>query len=435
MNELIQWQPENNKILPSGTKSPIEISNYAIQLRNKDKKQILSAFKSEHYEIAINYLWQKTVMALKKELASVGITLLGEMLGRADVDEDDDVEDILTTKDAIRLAEELGVISSTEGMRLRHTDEMVTHFSRLEEDDEEIDELEALSALKACVIGVLGRPKVEVANKFIVFREALEGKSLDKDDPQVEMLKSSPYFFYKLTISVLMNASKNKTGANLEHVLANVNIIIPTIWLQLREAEKWQIGRTYAEVYADGKTTSVKGLKSALLKVHGFDFVPENLRSDTFIKAAEAIIKAHEEGDNFYNEPVKVRSLVKLGTVIPAPALPLCFSALICVILGNSYGVSWDARDEAYRLLNKMTSDRWIYYFNSILPSDIRILNKLSITKPINNFINLVDKLDFSIEEIKNKSVKQLLVVSKEKDEVKVEKISKKLYVEYYGKK
>ncbi|NJK42813.1 MAG: hypothetical protein HC937_04060 [Aquincola sp.] len=50
----------------------------------------------------------KTVTALKKELSTVGVGLLGEMLGKVDVDEDDDVDDILTTQDAIRLAGELG---------------------------------------------------------------------------------------------------------------------------------------------------------------------------------------------------------------------------------------------------------------------------------------------------------------------------------------
>jgi hypothetical protein len=55
---------------------------------------------------------------LKKELSSVGVGLLGEMLGKADVDEDDDVEDIITTKEAIILAEELGIVSPTDAMRL-----------------------------------------------------------------------------------------------------------------------------------------------------------------------------------------------------------------------------------------------------------------------------------------------------------------------------
>lgn len=437
MTDIILWQPESGELIPSTAKTPAEISKYAAQLSVRDKRQIVSAFDSGHYEMGVNYLWGKTVTALKKELSAVGVGLLGEMLGKADVDEDDDVEDILTTKEAIRLAEELGIVSSTDSMRLRHTYELITHFSRLEveeSDSEEIDESEAVSSLKSCIKGVLGRPKVEVAKKFVEFREALEGETLSSNDPRVEMLKSSPYFFNKLTVSVLMNAAKNNKGANLEHALANINTLIPAIWSKLRKAEKWQIGHAYAEAFADGKTTSVSGLKSALLKVKGFDYVPENLRSDTFIKAAEAIFKAHDGLNNFYNEAAPVRNLSKLGSTIPTPALAACFSALLSVVLGNSYGVAWTAQSEAKELLIKLSPDRWAYYLNSVFPSDVRILNKLSSNMPRTNWIDLTAEFDFVSLDIKNSTVVTLLKASSNKKESRVKAIAAKLIDDYYGK-
>jgi len=437
MNNMVLWQPENGELIPSSAKTPAEISKYAAQLSSRDQKQIVSAFDSGHFEMGINYLWGKTVTALKKELSAVGVALLGEMLGKPDVDEDDDVEDILTTKDSIRLAEELGIVSTTDSMRLRHTYELITHFSRLdvtESDSEEIDESEAISSLKFCIKGVLGRPKVEVAKKFVEFREALEGESLSADDPRVEMLKSSPYFFNKLTVSVLMNAAKKNTGANLEHALANINILIPAIWMKLGEVEKWQVGHAYAEAFAEGKTTSVSGLKSVLLKVKGFDYVPENLRSDTFIKAAESIFKAHDGLNNFYNEATPVRNLSKLGSTIPTPALPACFSALLSIILGNGFGVAWSAASDAKTQLKKMSPDRWAYYLNNVFPNDIRILNKLFLSKPRSNWINLINEFNLESLEIKNDSVSKLLNATVSNKEAKIEALSKKLVKVYYGK-
>lgn len=436
-NNIVLWQPERQDLIPSSAKAPATITNYAVQLSTKDKKQIVSAFESGHFEMAVTYLWGKTVTALKKELSTVGVSLLAEMLGKPDVDEDDDVEDILTTKDAIRLAEELGIVSSTDAMRLRHTYELITHFSQLETEEsegEEIDESEAISSLKACIKGVLGRPKVEVAKKFIEFREALEGETLDESDHRILVLKGSPYFFKKLTINVLMNAAKKNTGAQLEHALGNINVMIPAIWAELRDAEKWQIGHAYAEAYADGKTSAVSGLKSALLKVKGFDFVPENLRSDTFVKAAEAIFIAHDGLNNFYTEPAPVRNLAKLGSTIPAPALPACISALLCVVLGNSYGVSWSAAIEASAVLKKLSVDRWTYYFNNVFPSDSRILNKLGNEKPRKNWINIASEYRFGGIESRDKNVSALIAASLELNEIKLTKIAKKLLEEYYGK-
>lgn len=438
MSDIMIWSQDSNDILPVTAKSPADISGHAAQLAQKDRKQIVAAFESRHYEMGLNFLWSKTITALKKELSTVGVGLLGEMLGRPDVDEDDDVDDILTARDAIRLAEELGIVSSTDALRLRHTNELVTHFSKLdvsETEVEEIEESEALASLKACVKAVLGRPKMEVARKFIDFREALEGETLHADDTRVEVLKSSPYFFHKLTISVLLNAVKKTVGANLEHALANINTIIPAIWGGLRDSEKWQIGYAYAESYAEGKTTVVFGLKTALLKVRGFDFVPENLRSDTFVKVASEIIKSHEGLNNFYNEVVPVRNLAKLGSVIPMPAFPSCATALLSVVLGNAYGISWQASQDATAILKNFSRDRWGYYINNVLPSDVRILNKLSQTKPRSNWIELVKKYNLVDFHIKEKNIAILINASVSGNEEKVEKYARKIIEEYYGKK
>jgi hypothetical protein len=291
-----------------------------------------------------------------------------------------------------------------------------------------------MSALKAGVRGVLGRPKIEVAKKFVEFRNALEGETLSESDHRVEMLKSSPYFFYKLTVSVLLNAAKKNVGANLEHTLANINVLVPAMWPSLRDSERWQVGHSYAEAYSDGKTTVVGGLKSALLKVQGFDYVPENLRSDTFVKAAEAILKAHDGLNNFYNEAAPVKNLLKLGSVIPTPALPACMTALLCVALGNKYGVAWAAQADAASLLKRVSHDRWQYYFNNVLPSDIRVLGKLLEDKPLTNWIGSIPGFGVLDLDVKVKGVGQLLASTKSLDRAKVERLARKLMDDYYGK-
>ncbi|NCC26729.1 MAG: hypothetical protein EOM22_00880 [Gammaproteobacteria bacterium] len=437
MSNIALWQPETKDILPVTAKTPDAISKYAVQLATRDKRQIVSAFESGHFEMATSYLWGKTLTALKKELASVGVGLLGEMVGRPDINEDDDIDDFLTARDVIRLAEELGVVSSTDALRLRHTNELVSHFAQLDSDQsdvEEFDETEAVAAFKVCVRGVLGRPKVEVATRFVEFREALERETLREDGQYVEMLRSSPYFFLKLTISVLMNAAKVNIGAQLEHTLANINVVIPQIWERLRDTEKWQVGHAYAEAYADGKTTAVAGLKSALLQVRGFDFVPENLRSETFVRAAAAILSAHDGLNNFYNEVAPVRNLGKLGTTIPTPALPACITALLSVVLGNQWGVAWSAEPEASRLLGKLTDTRWTYYVNNALQSDTRILNKLLQDKPITNWNGVVERYGLAQLQINHRGVSKLIASSTEKNLVKIKSAAKGLLADYYGK-
>jgi hypothetical protein len=207
------------------------------------------------------------------------------------------------------------------------------------------------------------------------------------------------------------------------------------MWKRIRDTEKWQIGKTYADAYGDGKQIVVSGLKSALLKVRGFDFVPENLRSDTFIKAADQIFIAHEGMNNFYNEALPVKNLLKLGSTIPTQALPSCMSALLCVVLGNSYGTAWSATPDAFVLLDSLSPERWAYYLNRVLPGDIRILDKLLYSKPRSNWITISAKYEFENIDIKNKDVDSLIKVTIEQDGDMIQKVVQKLKRGYLGKR
>ncbi len=434
--KITLWQPESGELIPKEAKTPSAIAEYAQQLSKKDKRQIARAFEHEDYEMGLNFLWLKTIFALKRELSSVGITLIGEMLGIADIDEDDEIDDILTTRDAIRLSEELGIVSKTDAMRLRHTNDIISVFGQLtieESDFEDIDESEAIGSLKACIKAVLGRPQVEVATKFVDFRNSIENKALSVDGPLVGMLSSSPYFFQKLTINILMNAAKNNVGAQLENSLANINVILPVLWKKIRDSEKWHVGRTYAEVYREGKSSSVAGLKSVLSKVKGFDFVPENLRSDAFVKAAKVLIRAHEGLNNFYNERSPLLALSKLGTTIPTPALGECITAILCVRLGNNYGVANNAQSLAKEMLESVTNDRWKIYLNQMFAVDARILNKLSGPNPRERWYKLAEDLGFKEIELKERGVISLIKASIEHDNIRFEKARIRLVKSYYG--
>lgn len=433
--ELRIWNGDSQNLIPTSAKSSAEITSYAVQLKQKDKDQIIFAFDNGHYDMGLTFLWEKTISALKNELSTVGVSLLGEMLGKIDVDENDNVGDILTTKETIHLAEELGAISSTGAMRLRHTNEMMNHFSRLgdsESESEEIEESEAKSSLRACIKSVLSKPKVEIAKDFIKFRELIENSTFQENDTQFQALLSSPYFFKKLTLGILLSAAKNNIGAQLEHSLANINTLIPLMWDGFRDAERWQVGHAYAEVYSDGKTSSVGAIKSVLMKTRGFDYVPENLRSDTFVKITEAILRAHDGLGNFHTETSPITSLKKLGSVIPTPAFPACMTAMLCIKLGNKYGYSWDAEPIATELLNNVTPDRWQYYLNQILPGDMRVLEKLLEDLPLSRWMDEAKLRKLNTLQIKNNAIADLIKASIKKNKTRAMNASKKLIAQYY---
>jgi hypothetical protein len=385
MSKLQLWQGPDGVVIPSDVNDTNQIVSYANSLTEKQKNQIVAAFQIKAYDMASEYAWKKAMVKLKETLATLGMKFIGEMLGRNDIDEYSNIDTALTDYSTIELAEQLGVVSATAALKLRQANELITHFFS-KEATEEIDNISAIQVIKSSIQYILGESDISIAIEFSNFRDRLLGETLQIKDPQVEQVINSPLFYLRTVTSILLSSIKNDKGARLEHSLANLNLLITSIWDSLGENDKWNIGTAYRDVTAAGNTTASAGLKNALLKVGGFDFVPENLRSVTFKKAARELLQTHFEMNNFYNEPLAIRKLANLGSTIPSPALIDCIQAYMVVFLGNSYGVSRAAYPIALEKLSEISRERWFYYFEKVITTDSVVLAKLSYSGKVNKF-------------------------------------------------
>jgi len=416
MNTIVIWKEPQGTLVPKSARKAETIACVAKQLSKRDQKQITSAFQSESFEMMAGFVLNKALSQLKRSLASMGMTFVGEMLGRADINEESIPTVSISDYEAITLARELGVINSTDAKRLTQNLELLAHFDSLNKDDAETEEMgreEALSLLRTCVNAVLGRDESVAPAEFLDFRAALESRTFKESDPQLIMLKVAPYFFKKTTISILIAAAKTKTGAQFEHALGNIVVIVPIFWESLRNSEKYSLGQAYAESVSAGASAVVLALKKALSAVHGFDFVPESLRSQSFAFAASNVINVHTAMNNFYNEPAAIQALSRLGTTIPWPAFPMCMSAILAVKLGNSFGVSTNAIPITNELLGRLTKNQWEYYLNECLPRDELVLQKLAwYEKPQSKWFELVKEFQLPLQAEKSTLVTKLLIAS-----------------------
>lgn len=389
MNEIQLWQGPDGINIPANVNNTNEIVSYANYLSDKQKNQIIAAFQIEAYDMAAEYAWKKAMVKLKETIATLGMKFIGEMLNREDIDEYSTIDTALTDFTTIQLAEQLGVIGTTASLKLKQANELITHYFS-KDATEEIDNISAIHIIKSSIQYILGEADISIAIEFSQFRERLLNETLSLKDPQVDQLINSPLFYLRTVMSILLASIKNDKGARLEHSLSNLNLLIESIWKHLGENDKWNIGTAYRDVTASGNTVASSGLKNALLKVGGFDFVPENLRSVTFKKAAASVLETHYAFNNFYNEPSVVRKLASLGSTIPAPALIDCFQAYLAVYLGNSYGVSTIAADIAYEKLSEISKERWYYYFEKVIQDDEVVLSKIFGSRRIERFRNLL---------------------------------------------
>ncbi len=416
---LVPWPPVVPLAL-APTAQPPDIVQCAVQLNDRDKKAIVQAFQTGAYEMAATFVWSKAIAALKKQLSVLGMEFVGEMLGRTDLDESSNPMTDIREDEAIELAEQLGMVNTTEALRLRTGQNLVSHF--LDPDVSRQEQMypdEATTILRSCVVNFLAVPLSRTQQPFLELRAKLESETLDADSAEADALADSPYFYVRTTLTVLLTQLKNAAGAKLEHAAGNINALLPAMWPNLREKDKWQTGETYAIVQAADRKIAAAGLRRALMAVRGFDFVPESLRSETFRAAARAVLSAHFAYDNFHNEPKPMATLAKLGTSIPGPALADCFTAVLCVRLGNLWGYSRAAQTSADHFLKLFRPAQWEGYFNKLLPGDSRILSKIGYEdKPLARWQELLGELDLEEMTLDPRVAKMITADVKKKGQV-----------------
>jgi hypothetical protein len=437
--EVVLWQASDQHIVTDDVYEPKDIVSKALQLRERERNQIISNLDAGYFEMASTYIWTRTMSLLKRQLGMLGNEFIGELLQRPEIDEHADLGSLVSHYEAISLALDLGIITPLQSKRMFHAQDIVSYFTGFSEDpngptDEAMTREEAISCLRVCVQGVLGQENITAAEDFKEFRTKLSSTTMSADDPQLDKLVRSPYFFVRTAISVLISLVKNSQGAQLEHAGRNASIVVPMLWSRLKRPERWQIGQAYAEVYNEGRKSSVTVLRSVLLKVSGFDYVPENLRSSTFVKTAMNVIQAHEGHNNFYNEPAPMKELASLGTSIPGPALATCVTAALCVRLGNRWGRSIAAQSFAKQVLDGISSDRWAHYLDGRLEEDRRILSKLTEGgEPLANWITFVGGIKVDMDLIKTPVVRNLIQASIKGDKNKVQQVAARMFSQSLG--
>ena len=412
-DKALVWKGPAGLPLPAAAISASDIMPYAQTLSEKQRNHVVRAFNDEAFDMGAEYVWRRSMIKLRNAIQSLGMKFIGEILGNQDIDEFSNIESVLTDYDSINLSEQLGVVNSTGALKLKQALEIITHFfsRKAEEDGEELSAVDGIQIITTCIKYILGEQNLGVALEFSEFRKRLYNETLTQEDLQVQYLLNSPTFYVRTVVNVLLSAIRDSEGAKLEHSLANINTIIPLLWSSMAETDRWGLGTSYRDVTSDGNIVAAKGLKEALLKGSGFDYVPENLRSTTFKKAAKAIIEAHYNMNNFYTEAPLVKVLNDLGTTVPAPAIIDCIQAYLCVYFGNSYGVSHAAEPLAIAGINNLSPDRWQYYLNSAFHTDEIILSQLAwVGRAASRFAQIITgKLELSVLDTLSKKKNRIL--------------------------
>jgi hypothetical protein len=131
---IAAWSPTDVVVIPTSVETPDDIVQYgSATLSKRDMQSIVAGFQAQGYEMVSTFVWTKAAAAMKKQLATLGMEFIGEMLGRPDLHHDSDPTTAIADHEVIGLAEDLGMITATQALRLKQSLQLVTHFASLDE--------------------------------------------------------------------------------------------------------------------------------------------------------------------------------------------------------------------------------------------------------------------------------------------------------------
>lgn len=427
--ELALYKPVPLPELPN-TIEPKELLEHNKCLSAREIEKVNRAWESKLYDMAAEYIWNRTIAILKGHIMQYGTDFVAEMLDRSETVTPENI----SNHEVIHLAHNLAFINKAAYIELNQFDEIFTYYwSDLDEDQEKNDlsATKSLDITRACIQYVLRFSKSSTsASSFTSFRDRFKFERINKDDVLLDELKVSSYFYIRTIIRTLLNLSKSIVqGAELENVLSNLVLILTEIWDTIQSEEKYLVGRAYVQASADGKKPLMSALRSVLMQVQGFDYVPENLRSNSYIRVAKNLLTTHYSLNNFYNEPAVAKELMQMGTSIPSPALGACLTSVLACKIGNSYGISTAAQKYLDEILNNISKDRWEYYLNQVLPYNSDILSKISNSgRQFERWLDIINAYELNKLSIKNADIEFLLDENNRDNPRKVQKRAYDMY-------
>lgn len=423
MNDLKLYEENTVSIIPQSANTIDEILKHNVSLTHDEVEQIIGSYNNHYYMMTATFVWNKTIVKLRNNLLDFGEDFICEMLDR----QHDVSINSISNNEIINLSSDLGFINRIAKIEFLHYCELIQHYMS-EGCSNSFPETTLNDLLRTCIENVLGQEKVEFIG-FSEYRKRLKTEYIKKDDSMYNQIVNAQYIYKKTTYKTLLNLSSmaNESVSERDIALNNLIQILQGIWDSITSEDKWKIGRTYASSILNGDKKMVDALKIVLLKVKGFDYVPESLRSESYISAAHNLLDAHNGINNFYNEPEKARVLLQMGNSIPSPAFGVCIVAILACKLGNSFGISWDAQNYLDEMLKNVSNLRWEYFLDKILPNSTTILFKLSNSNDIvKRWIEIAKEYRFfEIDKISDLGVKDLLKYTKNDDIINVQNKAK----------
>jgi len=361
--------------------------------------KFIAAVASGLFDAALNYLWDETIVQLRNRVSQYDIQYFYDTAVNSEKrNKLNSIEDLEKVDDSELIfgCKEIGLISKIGFNLLEHIKFMRNWASAAHPNQIELTGLQLIEWLETCIKQVICLPITSVTIETNKLLANIKNSALNSAD--AVRIRS---FFIELPDEKVEALANGFFGIytrleTTQQTRQNISMLASDLWGRLSEDAKNKFGIRYAQFAANGEKKQENLARSFLEQCNGEKYIPENIRAAEINELLQGLRKVHNEINNFYNEPIFARQLVKLCKAnIPEQCVKEFVNTIIYVYITNGHGVCWSADMYYVELIKSFNQNQSMRAGISFIEDDIA--NKLSYPPCLIKYLEMLEMIKQNI--------------------------------------
>ncbi|MFI6067009.1 hypothetical protein ACIA47_17380 [Micromonospora sp. NPDC051227] len=330
------------------------------------------------FDAALNYLWDETVLELRKRVVNFDLQYFYEVAEKSDKRRQElKTEDDLPKLDDQKLltgCREIGLVSEIGFQELELIRYMRNWASAAHPNQAELNGLQLANWLSVCIRNVITLPYDHITAE--VKRLLVKVKEQRLDDTTIREITA---FFVNLPAAQADPLASGLFGrytdrTTTQDTLDNILRLWPALWNRTSDEIRYNFGFRLGRFRANGDQAEATLARQLIDLVDGAAYLTVEERSWEIDSTLDELRDVHFAWSNFYNEPPvarRLREVVGQNSAIPASLNRKYVLGLVEVFLTNGSGVAVSADPIYQELIEKFTPEQASVALRSFTDPDV----------------------------------------------------------------
>lgn len=306
------------------------------------------------FDGALNYLWDETVRALRRQVISFDVQYFYSVAEKIssrykNLSKPEEIDQI-SEHDLLEGCRRIGLVTDVNYQRLEHVNYMRNHASAAHPNDTVIDGYEMLGWLTVCLKHAI---TAEPDHSLISIKQLLQNVrtiAIPTGDFAAigsDLVKQPQERIDDFLWTLFGIYTDDKSA---QHARDNIEGLSPVVWTAATEDRKYEIGARFGLFRKNAQVAKKDACQKFLEVVGGLAYKDEDSLAGELIEKLENLYRAHFGSNNFYNEYPHAKALsesLPATGKIPRAARAMWVKVISICYVGNGYGFRQGVDEQA----------------------------------------------------------------------------------------